>query len=157
MSSTSRIFAPGEVPESNATTIPEPFKARNQQRYNRRLGDFAGLTNYGVNLTRIVPGGQSSYLHAHSRQDEFVYVLEGEVVVETGAGAQTIGPGMCAGFPAGTGEAHRFVNRTDRDVLLLVIGDRSAGDVLTYPDIDLHGEMGADGRYRFTRKDGTEL
>lgn len=157
MSAKSRIFATGEVPETNATTIPEPFKTCNQQRYNRRLGDFAGLTNYGVNLTRIVPGGQSSYLHAHSRQDEFVYVLEGEVVVETGAGAQTIGAGMCAGFPAGTGDAHRFVNKSDRDVLLLVVGDRSPGDVLTYPDIDLHGEMAADGRYRFTRKDGTAL
>lgn len=151
------IFSPSEVPASNATIIPEPFKARNETRFNRRLGDFAGLKNFGVNLTRIVPGGQSSYMHAHSRQDEFVYVLEGEVIVETGAGKQTLTPGMCAGFPAGTGEAHRFINTSDRDAVILVVGDRSAGDVLVYPDIDLHGVMQADGRYRFTRKDGEPL
>ena len=82
-------------------------------RYNRRLGNHAGLRNFGVNLTRIVPGGQSSYRHAHSTQDEFIWVLEGEVVMETNAGAQVLEPGMCAGFPAGTGDAHRFVNRTE--------------------------------------------
>jgi uncharacterized cupin superfamily protein len=150
-------FDPAVVPESNATVLPEPFKAVNMQRFNRRIGDHAGLKNYGVLLTRIVPGGQSSYRHAHSTQDEFVYVLEGEVVVETGAGAQTMRAGMCAGFPAGSGDPHRFVNRSERDVLLLVVGDRSAGDVLTYPDIDLRGEAGADGRYVFTRRDGTPL
>ncbi len=155
MSST--IFASADVPETNATSIPEPFKATNEARYNRRLGDFSGLKKFGVNQTRIPPGGQSSYRHAHSQQDEFIYVLDGEVVVETNAGAQTIGVGMCAGFPAGTGDAHRFTNRSDRDVVLLVIGDRSPADVLTYPEIDLRGEMGADGRYRYTRKDGTPL
>src|ERR1700741_3881459 len=105
-------FEPADVPESNATTLPEPLRAANMNRYNRRLGDHAGLKNFGVNLTRIVPGGQSSYRHAHSRQDEFVYVLEGEVVLETDAGAQQLRAGMCAGFPAGTGDAHRFVNRS---------------------------------------------
>jgi uncharacterized cupin superfamily protein len=70
-------------------------------------------------LTRIIPGGQSSFRHAHSRQDEFIYVLEGEVVLETNDGAQVLTAGMCAGFPAGTGDAHRFVNRTERDVMLL--------------------------------------
>lgn len=153
----SKIFAPADVPETNATTIPEPFKATNQLRYNRRLGDFAGLQNFGVNQTRLPPGAQSSYRHAHSRQDEFVYVLDGEIVVETNAGAQTISAGMCAGFPAGTSDAHRFVNQSSRDVVLLVIGDRSAGDVLTYPEIDLHGTMDSDGRYRYSRKDGTPL
>jgi uncharacterized cupin superfamily protein len=148
-------FDPAEVAESNATTYPEPLRAPNQKRYNRRLGNHAGLKNFGVNLTRIIPGGQSSYRHAHSTQDEFIWVLEGEVVMETNAGAQILAPGMCAGFPAGTGDAHRFVNRSDADVLLLVVGDRSANDEVTYPEVDLHGRLGADGKYTFTRKDGT--
>ena len=148
-------FNPADVPESNATSYPEPLRAPNQNRYNRRLGNHAGLKNFGVNLTRIVPGGQSSYRHAHTRQDEFVYVLEGEVVMETNAGAQVLPRGMCAGFPAGTGDAHRFVNRSGADVVLLVVGDRSPDDEVAYPDMDMHARLGADGKYRFTHKDGT--
>ena len=148
-------FNPLDLPESNRTTLPEPYGSGNQSRTNRRLGDHAGLTNYGVNLTRILPGGQSSYRHAHSMQDEFVYVLQGEAVLETDSGEQVLRAGMCAGFPAGTGEAHRFLNRTKEDLLLLVIGDRTQGDEVSYPDIDLHGTYGPDGRFRFTRKDGT--
>lgn len=148
-------FDPLALPESNATSYPEPFRAANQSRWSRRLGKHAGLTNFGVNLTRIVPGGQSSSRHAHTRQDEFVYVVQGEVELETDAGAELLRAGMCAGFPAGTGNAHRFVNRSDADVLLLVVGDRTPGEEVTYPDIDLHGRMGPDGRYVFTRKDGT--
>jgi len=115
-------FDPADVPETNFTSYPEPHRAVNQNRYNRRLGDHAGLRNFGVNLTRIVPGGQSSYRHAHSRQDEFIFVLTGEVVLETNGGLQTLTAGMCAGFPAGCGDAHRFVNRSADDALLLVIG-----------------------------------
>jgi uncharacterized cupin superfamily protein len=114
-----------------------------------------GLKNFGVNLTRIVPGGQSAARHAHTKQDEFVWVLEGEATLETDAGAQVLTAGQCAGFPAGTGDAHRFVNRSDRDVVLLVVGDRSAGDTVAYPDIDLDGRLDADGRFQFTHKDGT--
>jgi uncharacterized cupin superfamily protein len=150
-------FDPLELPESNATSYPEPFRADNQQRWNRRPGDHAGLTNFGVNLTRIVPGGQSSSRHWHSRQDEFVYVLSGEAVLETNAGEQVLRAGMCAGFPAGSRDGHRFVNRTEADILLLVVGDRTSGDEVGYPDIDMHGHPGPDGGYRFTRKDGTQL
>jgi uncharacterized cupin superfamily protein len=148
-------FDPADIPESNDTSYPEPFRGENQKRWNRRLGDHAGIRNYGVNLTRIVPGGQSSHRHAHSRQDEFVYVLEGEVVLETDSGSQKLAAGMCAGFPAGTGDAHRFVNQTSSDVVLLVVGDRTPDDELSYPDIDMHGKLGVEGKYRFTRKDGT--
>ena len=147
-------FDPLTLPESNATSYPEPFRADNQRRWNRRLGNHAGLRNFGVNLTRIVPGGQSSHRHAHTRQDEFIYVLEGEVELETGAGTELLRAGMCAGFPAGTGNAHRFVNRSQRDVLLLVVGDRTAGDEVSYPEIDMHGRMGPDGKYTFSHKDG---
>ncbi len=150
-------FDPLGVPESNATSYPEPYRAENQRRWNRRLGDHAGLANFGVNLTRIVPGGQSSCRHWHSRQDEFVYVLVGEVVLETDAGEEVLRPGMCAGFPAGTPDGHRFLNRSSADALLLVVGDRTSGDEVGYPDIDMHGRLGPDGRYRYTRKDGTAL
>jgi uncharacterized cupin superfamily protein len=148
-------FDPRDLAESNSTSYPEPFRADNTMRYYRRLADHAGLKNFGVNLVRIVPGGRSSARHAHSKQDEFVYVLEGDVVLETNAGEQTLRPGMCAGFPCGTGDAHRFVNRSPTDVLLLVVGDRTAGDEAIYPDIDLHGSPGPDGKFRFSRKDGT--
>ncbi|HEY3149623.1 MAG TPA: cupin domain-containing protein [Dongiaceae bacterium] len=150
-------FDPADVPESNFTSYPEPHRAVNQNRYNRRLGDHAGLRNFGVNLTRIVPGGQSSYRHAHSHQDEFIFVLKGEVVLETNGGSQTLTEGRCAGFPAGCGDAHRFVNRSAHDALLLVIGDRTQGDGITYPDVDMHATLGPDGRYRFTTKAGDPL
>jgi len=84
-----------------------------------------------------------------------MYILEGEVDLETDAGVETLRAGMCAGFPAGTGNAHRFINRSAEDVLLLVVGDRTAGDEVTYPDIDMHLREGADGRHVFLRKDGT--
>jgi uncharacterized cupin superfamily protein len=148
-------FDPTDVPESNATGYPEPYRAVNLKRHNRRLGDHVGLTNFGVNLTRIEPGGQSSHRHAHTMQDEFVYVLEGEVTLETNAGPQVLSAGMCAGFPCNTGDAHRFLNHTSSDVVLLVVGDRTGHDEVTYPDVDLHGKLGDDGRFRFTHKDGS--
>jgi uncharacterized cupin superfamily protein len=148
-------FDPLTLPESNATGYPEPYRAANLLRWYRHLGDHAQLTNFGVNLTRIAPGGQSSARHAHSRQDEFIYVLEGEVALETDAGTEVLRAGLCAGFPAGTGNAHRFVNRGTADVLLLVVGDRTAGDEATYPDLDLHARMRPDGEYSFEHKDGT--
>ena len=148
-------FDPMDLPESNATSYPEKFKAQNSKRWNRRLGDHAGLRNFGVNLTRIEPGGQSSARHAHARQDEFIWVVAGEVVLETNEGSQMLGPGACAGFRAGTGNAHRFVNNTDKDAYLLVAGDRTPLEEVSYPDIDLHLRFGADGKARFTKKDGT--
>jgi uncharacterized cupin superfamily protein len=148
-------FDPKDLAESNTTSYPEKFKAINSRRWNRRLGDHVGLSNFGVNLTRIEPGAQSSARHAHARQDEFIWVVSGEVVLETNEGPQTLRPGMCAGFAAGCGNAHRFVNKTDRDVILLVVGDRTLFDEVTYPDIDNYAKAGADGKYVHTRKDGT--
>jgi uncharacterized cupin superfamily protein len=150
-------FDPGAVNETNFTSYPEPYRAANSTRYNRRLADHAGLKNFGVNLTRIIPGGQSSFRHAHSRQDEFIYVLQGEVVLETNDGEQVLRPGMCAGFPAGTGDAHRFINRTASDVTLLVIGDRTPGDEISYPEVDMHAVLAPDGVYRFSTKSGEPL
>jgi uncharacterized cupin superfamily protein len=150
-------FDPSVVSESNFTSYPEPHLAANSMRYNGRLGDHAGLRNFGVNLTRIVPGGQSSYRHAHSRQDEFIFVLEGEVLLQTNDDEQILRPGMCAGFPAGSGDAHRFINRSQSDAKLLVIGDRSSGDEITYPDVDMHAVLGPDGVYRYKSKSGAPL
>lgn len=148
-------FDPRALPESNASIIPPPFDG-NSKRWNRRLGNHAGLTRFGVNLTRVEPGGQTSYRHAHSQQDEFVWVVEGEVVLVTDAGEETVIAGHCAGFAHGTGNGHRFVNRTDRDAFLLVVGDRTPGDEVTYPDDDLLARQ-VDGTYRYTRKDGSAL
>ncbi len=157
MATAAKGFDPLGVTESNATSYPEPHREANQHRWNRRLGDHAGLTNFGVNITRIVPGGQSSCRHWHSRQDEFVYVLAGEAILETDAGEEVLRAGMCAGFPAGARDGHRFVNRTDADVLLLVVGDRTAGDEVGYSDVDMQARLEADGRYHFTRKDGSSF
>jgi uncharacterized cupin superfamily protein len=112
MTKGSKVFRPTDVPESNSSSYPEPFREGQRKRFNRRLGDHAGLKNYGVNLIRVLPGGQSSARHAHSKQDEFVYVIEGEFVLVTDAGRETVRPGMCIGFPAGTGDGHHFLNLT---------------------------------------------
>ena len=149
-------FDPADLSETNFTSYPEPFRADNSRRWARRLGDHVGLKNFGVNLVRIEPGAQSSARHAHSRQDEFIWVVEGEVVLETNEGSQTLTPGLCAGFPAGTGNAHRFVNRTDRSAVILVVGDRTSPEEVSYPDIDLHLSVRPEGN-RFFRKDGTPL
>lgn len=148
-------FDPLSVPESNASGYPSPYREAAAKRWNRRLGDHAGLTHFGVNLTRIEPGGQSSQRHWHREQDEFVHVLEGEAVLVTDAGEEVLRAGMCAGFPAGRANGHQFLNRSDRDVLLLVVGDRTPTEEANYPDIDMHGVAGPDGRMRFTRKDGS--
>ena len=123
-------------------------------RTKRLLGDVFGLRNFGVNLTRLAPGAQSALLHRHSRQDEFVFILEGEPTLVTDRGEVRLAPGRCAGFPAG-GPAHHLVNRSERDVLYLEIGDRTAGDDAVYPDDDLKALLSPDGRWAFTHKDGT--
>lgn len=151
----SKVFRPADVPESNASTYPEPFRPDQRKRYYRRLGDHAGLKNYGVNIVRVVPGGQSSARHAHTHQDEFVYVLEGELVLVTDAGRETVGPGTCIGFPAGTGDGHHFLNESQADAVFIVVGDRSPEDEASYPDIDLAWKAGPDGVKAYFRKDGT--
>jgi uncharacterized cupin superfamily protein len=143
--------APARVKSSN---YPEPFFTRMLKRDKRPLGDLFGLTNFGVNLTRLAPGGSSALRHAHARQDEFVYILEGRPTLITDAGRTALKPGMCAGFKAGTGDAHHLVNESAEDVVYLEIGDRTPGETATYPDDDL-AMANIDGRLRFTRKDGT--
>ena len=142
-------------PRPRASIYPAPFAARVAGREKRPLGDLFGLTNFGVNLTRLAPGACSALRHAHARQDELVYILSGAPVLVTDRGETPLSPGMCAGFKAGTGDAHHLVNRGDTDVVYLEIGDRSAGDSAHYPDDDLVADTHADGERRFTHKDGT--
>jgi len=148
-------FDPMTLPETNASGYPEPWNSLAKKRWSRRLGLHAKLKNFGVNITRIEPGGMSSQRHAHFKQDEFVYVLKGPVDMVTDAGTETLGSGMCAGFPAGTGNGHHFVNRGSEDALILVVGDRTPGDEATYPDIDLHVKISPEGKAVYTHKDGT--
>ncbi|MFM9858254.1 cupin domain-containing protein [Pseudoxanthobacter sp. M-2] len=147
------IVASSAPVRTKPSTYPEPFFTRMGKREKRPLGDLFGLKNFGVNLTRLAPRGESALLHRHSRQDEFVYILEGEPTLVTETEEVALSPGMCAGFPA-QGIAHQLVNRTDRDVVYLEIGDRSAGDEGSYPRDDLKASLGADGQWVYTHKDG---
>jgi uncharacterized cupin superfamily protein len=149
------VLAADAPARARSTTYPQPFASRVAGREKRPLGDLFGLTNFGVNLTRLAPGAISSLRHAHSRQDEFIYVLEGRPTLITDAGETPLEPGTCAGFKAGTGDAHHLVNRTNSDVVYLEIGDRSAGDTARYPDDDLQAVLDADGKWRYARRDGT--
>jgi uncharacterized cupin superfamily protein len=133
-------------PRTRASNYPEPFASRMAGREKRPLGDLFGLRNFGVNLTRLAPGAVSSLRHAHSRQDEFVYILEGEPVLVTDAGETPLRPGMCAGFRAGSNDAHHLVNRSEGDVVYLEIGDRAEHDTVTYPDDDIVATLTSDGR-----------
>lgn len=136
------------------SNYPEPFASRMSGREKRPLGDVFALSNFGVNLTRLLPGAISALRHAHSKQDEFVYILEGHPMLVTDAGETPLAPGMCAGFRAGSGNGHQLVNRTNEPVLYLEVGDRSAGDSVSYPDDDLKAELTDDGKWRFVHKDG---
>lgn len=141
---------PTTVEAARGTTYPPEFDAACAARAKRRVGDALGLRAFGVNLVTLPPGTASSQRHWHSRQDEFVYVVEGEATLITDAGEQTLGPGMAAGFPAGRADGHHLVNRTEADVVYLEVGDRPPNDDVDYPDIDMlrRGD-------RFVRRDGT--
>lgn len=124
-------------------------------RQKRPLGDIFGLANFGVNLTSLAPGATSALRHAHSAQDEFIYILAGQPILRTDRGETPLSPGMCAGFKAGSGDAHHLINRSDSEVVYLEIGDRTAGDEVGYPDDDIRAVLGADGKRRFVHKDGS--
>ncbi|MEX1034947.1 MAG: cupin domain-containing protein [Sneathiella sp.] len=141
------------APRVKPSNYPEPFFSRMKGREKRQLGDVFGLKNFGVNLTRLAPGGESALLHRHSKQDEFIYILEGSPTLVTETEEVKLGPGYCAGFPA-KGAAHQLVNRTKAAVLYLEVGDRTPGDEGSYPKDDLKAVLGPDGKWLFTQKDG---
>ena len=142
------------VPRARPSNYPPAFAARMGRRLKRALGDVFGLGNIGVNLTILFPGGESALLHRHSRQEEFVFILSGQAVLVTDAGEFEMSAGMCVGFPPG-GVAHQLINRSVEEVRYLEVGDRAAGDAASYPVDDLAAVLGEDGKWRFTRTDGT--
>ncbi|MEO3428896.1 cupin domain-containing protein [Pelagibius sp. CAU 1746] len=145
---------PASLEARKGSSYPEPWGSACGAREKRRLGDALGLSAFGVNLVRLPPGALSSQRHWHSHEDEFVYVLEGEVTLITDAGAQVLTPGMAAGFPAGREDGHHLVNRGNASAVYLEVGGRSPEDSCHYPDIDLFLPAAADGNYRFTHKNG---
>jgi uncharacterized cupin superfamily protein len=147
------VLAATVAPRTKPSNYPEPFASRMQGREKRQLGDVFGLTNFGVNLTRLAPGAISALKHWHSKQDEFIYVLEGEPTLVTQSGETPLQPGMCAGFKAGESNGHQLVNRTSRVVVYLEVGDRTPGDKGHYPDDDLEAYLET-GAWRFRRKNG---
>lgn len=143
-------------PRARKSVYPEILAVKVGDRIKRPLGDLFGLSVFGVNLTTLKPGAMSALRHAHTKQDEFVYILEGAPVLVTDEGETPLKPGMCAGFKAGTGNGHHLVNRGKTAVVYLEIGDRTMGDSVTYPDDDLHVAKSPDGKTRvMTHKDGT--
>jgi len=134
---------------------PAPFAAACMDREKRALGDAFGLTQFGVNLTRLAPDMASAQRHWHSHEDELVYIVEGELVLVTDAGEKAMTPGMCAGFKAGVENGHQLVNRSDRDAVFLEIGTRAREGGADYPDIDMIVRRAEDGKWRYLHKDGT--
>jgi uncharacterized cupin superfamily protein len=146
---------PADVPPRSNSGYPEPFRSRVLPREKRALGDALALTKIGVNLTTLPPGKESSMRHFHTREDELVFVVEGEVVLLTDEGEQVLTAGMCAGFPAGSRNGHQLLNRNDRPARYLEISNRDPEDTAEYPDVDLVYRKTPDGKATFTRKDGT--
>jgi uncharacterized cupin superfamily protein len=140
----------------NRSGYPEPYRSRVLPRERRQLGEPLGLTRIGINQTTLPPGKESSMRHWHTHEDEFVYVLEGEVVLRTQAGEQRLTAGMCAGFAAGAADGHQLINRSDRPAVYLEISNRDPQDTAHYsdPDVDLKWSPPHAPR-RFTRRDGT--
>jgi len=148
------VVAAAVALRTKPSNYPEPFAARMAGREKRQLGDVFGLSNFGVNLVRLAPHSVSALRHAHTKQDEFVYILQGHPTLHTDEGFTALAPGMCAGFKAGTGNAHSLHNNTADDVVYLEVGDRTPGDSASYPDEDLQAVLEG-GVWRFLHKDGT--
>ena len=145
---------PASVEAIPSAAAPEPFRSLIGGRVKRRLGDALGLTQFGVNLVTIGPGGKSALRHWHTHEEEFVYMIAGEVVLVTNGGEQTLTAGMCAGYPANTGDGHQLINRSDKPVTYLEVGTRIAADNAFYPDDDLMW-LEKDGDFVPAHKDGT--
>jgi uncharacterized cupin superfamily protein len=142
-----------KLPVVTGSGYPTPFDLPCTARARQRLGDAAGLTDFGVNLMRLPPGAWSSQRHWHSAEDEFVFVVEGEVILVTNAGEERLRPGDCAGFKAGVKDGHHLQNRSDRDAVLLEVGSRRvAEDEGEYPDIDMRFLKNDEG---YAHRDGT--
>jgi uncharacterized cupin superfamily protein len=149
---------PRSLPAFTGSGYPEPYRSRVLPREKRKLGDALGLTRIGINLTTLPPGKESAMRHWHTREDEFIYVLSGEVVLRTDAGEQLLAPGMCAGFPAAadSGDGHQLINRGAEPAVYLEVSNRDPADTAHYPDEELHFN-GQSAVNIFTRKDGSKF
>ena len=147
------IRDPAQVNARRGTIYPAKFAQGLEGRAKRALGDAGGLTQFGVNLTTLEPGAMSAHRHWHRAEDEFVYVLEGELTLVTDAGEETLRAGMAAAFPAGKDDGHQLINRSDKPATYLEIGTRAANDDAVYSDIDMRCEK-RDGKFRFFTKSG---
>jgi uncharacterized cupin superfamily protein len=145
---------PQSLEPRTGSGYPEPYRSRCLPREKRALGNALGLTKIGINQTTLPPGKESSMRHWHTHEEEFIYVLSGEVVLITDAGEQTLGPGMCAGFPLGAADGHQLVNRGAQPAVYLEVSNRDPADKAHYPDVDLMFH-GVDAAVMFTRKDGS--
>ena len=137
------------------TIYPTPYAALFEGRRKQKLGEFFGLNNFGVNLTHLAPGAISALAHSHSTQEEFIFILEGTPTFILGQEEFNLSPGDCYGFKAGTGIAHKLVNRSEENVSYLEIGDRTPGDEVEYPNDDLQATQLANGLWQLTHKDGS--
>jgi uncharacterized cupin superfamily protein len=144
---------PEDVTPRKGSIYPAPFDAPVAGREKRALGDALRLTQFGVNLVTLPPGAWSSQRHWHANEDEFVYVVEGEVTLVTDACEQILGPGMAAGFPAGKPDGHHLINRTETPVIYLEVGTRAAVEQAQYSDIDMKARKDG-GTFVFTHKNG---
>jgi uncharacterized cupin superfamily protein len=141
------------VPVRSGSPYPAEFQAEHKGRHKQALGDAVGLTQFGVNITRIEPGQSSAMLHWHEKEDEFIYMLEGELVLIESDGETVLKPGDAAGFKSGSGIAHKLQNRSSRDAVYFEVGSRSKTERVHYPDADLFLERDEKGR-RYTHKNG---
>jgi uncharacterized cupin superfamily protein len=149
------IINPEDVPKRTTSIYPAEFQQFVQGRVKQALGNAAGLKNFGVNLVTLHPGSCSALRHWHTQQDEFIYVIAGEITLITNAGAQILHPGMMAGFPAGEADGHQLVNRTDAVAVYLEVGDRTSDDEVYYPDVDLIAKPGVGSDRIFIHRDGS--
>lgn len=147
---------PATVEGHSGTFYPDERKGPSEGRIKQRLGDAAGLTHFGVNLTTLPPGASSALRHWHQNEDEFIYVLEGELTVWSDVGEQVLTPGMAAGFPAGKPDGHCYLNKTNEPVVVLEVGNRVSEDVVTYPHDDLH-LVKEPGNHQYFNKKGEPL
>ena len=145
---------PLEIKAQTGTDYPDPYRETVVTRRKRVLGDVFGLTRYGVNLVELSPGTWSSQRHWHTHEDEFVFVVSGELTLITDAGEQILTTGMVAGFPAGDSNGHHLINKSDEVASYLEIGDRNPQDGAFYPDIDLLYKVNEEGEHEFTNRDG---
>ncbi len=150
------IRDPRSVPARRTTIYPAPFDKGFDKRAKRALTEALGLTQFGVNLTTLEPGGQSAHRHWHAAEDEAIVVLEGTLTLVTDEGEQILTAGMMAGFPAGSANGHHLVNRGPQPGTYLEIGTRARDDDVMYSDIDLQATK-RDGQFRFSRKSGEPL